>query len=174
MLVLAVVTVFVAGLMVGRTPEYLRKKITTREIKLVSLSILVMPVVVLAGTAVAIALPGPRSSMLNHGPHGLSEILYGFMSATNNNGSAFAGLSANTGFYNVGLGLAMLVGRFLPILLVLALAGSLAKQQSVPATAGTLPTHRPLFVVMLAGVAVVVAGLTFFPALALGPLAEGL
>jgi K+-transporting ATPase ATPase A chain len=174
MLVLAVVTVFVAGLMVGRTPEYLRKKITTREIKLVSLSILVMPVVVLAGTAVAIALPGPRSSMLNHGPHGLSEILYGFMSATNNNGSAFAGLSANTGFYNVGLGLAMLVGRFLPILLVLALAGSLAKQQPVPATAGTLPTHRPLFVVMLAGVAVVVAGLTFFPALALGPLAEGL
>jgi K+-transporting ATPase ATPase A chain len=174
MLVLAVVTVFVAGLMVGRTPEYLRKKITTREIKLVSLSILVMPVVVLAGTAVAIALPGPRSSMLNHGPHGLSEILYGFMSATNNNGSAFAGLSANTGFYNVGLGLAMLVGRFLPILLVLALAGSLARQQPVPATAGTLPTHRPLFVVMLAGVAVVVAGLTFFPALALGPLAEGL
>jgi K+-transporting ATPase ATPase A chain len=173
MLVLAVVTVFVAGLMVGRTPEYLRKKITTREIKLVSLSILVMPVVVLAGTALAIALPGPRSSMLNHGPHGLSEILYGFMSATNN-GSAFAGLSANTGFYNVGLGLAMLVGRFLPILLVLALAGSLARQQPVPATAGTLPTHRPLFVMMLAAVAVVVAGLTFFPALALGPLAEGL
>ena len=173
-LVLAIVTVFIAGLMVGRTPEYLRKKITAREIKLVSLSILVMPVAVLVGTGIAMAFPGPRESILNAGPHGLSEVLYAFMSATNNNGSAFAGLSANTDFYNTGLGLAMLVGRFLPIVLVLALAGSLARQTPVPATAGTLPTHRALFASMLAGVIVIVAGLTFFPVLALGPLAEGL
>lgn len=173
-LVLAIITVFVAGLMVGRTPEYLTKKITGREIKLVSLSILTMPVVVLAGTGLAMALAGPKESILNAGPHGLSEVLYAFMSAGNNNGSAFAGLSANTDFYNTGLGLAMLVGRFVPIVVVLALAGSLAKQAPVPATAGTLPTHRPLFVAMLVGVIVIVAGLTFFPALALGPLAEGL
>ena len=151
-LVLAIVTVFVAGLMVGRTPEYLRKKITAREIKLVSLYILTMPVLVLAGTGLAMALSGPKESILNPGPHGLSEVLYAFMSAGNNNGSAFAGLSANTDFYNTALGLAMLAGRFLPIVLVLALAGSLARQQPVPATAGTLPTHRPLFVGMLVGV----------------------
>jgi potassium-transporting ATPase potassium-binding subunit len=174
MLVLAIVTVFVAGLMVGRTPEYLRKKITAREIKLVSLYILTMPVLVLAGTGLAMGLPGPRQSILNPGPHGLSEVLYAFMSAGNNNGSAFAGLSANTGFYNTALGMVMLAGRFVPIVLVLALAGSLAGQQPVPETAGTLPTHRPLYVGMLVGVVVVVAGLTFFPALALGPLAEGL
>ena len=112
--------------------------------------------------------------MLNSGPHGLSEVLYAFMSAANNNGSAFAGLSANTTFYDIGLGLAMLLGRFLPIVFVLALAGSLARQQKVPGTSGTLPTHGPLFVSMLTGVAVIVAGLTFFPALALGPLADGL
>jgi K+-transporting ATPase ATPase A chain len=174
MLVLAIVTVFIAGLMVGRTPEYLRKKITGREIKLVSLYILTMPVLVLAGTGLAMGLPGPRASMLNTGPHGLSEVLYAFMSAGNNNGSAFAGLSANTAFYNTVLGIVMLAVRFLPIVLVLALAGSLARQQPVPATAGTLPTHRPLFVAMLAGVVIIVAGLTFFPVLALGPLAEGL
>jgi potassium-transporting ATPase potassium-binding subunit len=174
MLVLAIVTVFIAGLMVGRTPEYLRKKITSREIKLVALYILTMPVIVLAGTAIAMALPGPRESILNPGPHGLSEVLYAFMSAGNNNGSAFAGLSANTGFYNTALGLTMLAGRFLPMILVLALAGSLARQQPVPATAGTLPTHRPLFVAMLTGVTLLVAGLTFFPVLALGPMAEGL
>jgi K+-transporting ATPase ATPase A chain len=174
MLVLAIVTVFVAGLMVGRTPEYLRKKITSREIKLVSLYILTMPVLVLAGTGLAMTLSTAKSSILNPGPHGLSEVLYAFMSATNNNGSAFAGLSANTGFYNTALGLAMLAGRFIPIVFVLALAGSLARQRSVPATAGTLPTHRVLFVAMLYGVVVIVAGLTFFPALALGPLAEGL
>jgi len=173
-LVLAIVTVFVAGLMVGRTPEYLKKKITTREIKLVSLSILTMPLVVLAGTGIAMALSGPKASILNSGPHCLSEVLYAFMSAGNNTGSAFAGLSANTDFFNTGLGLAMLIGRFLPIIFVLALAGSLAQQAPVPATAGTLPTHRPLFVAMLIGVIVIVAGLTFFPALALGPLAEGL
>jgi K+-transporting ATPase ATPase A chain len=174
MLVLAIVTVFVAGLMVGRTPEYLRKKITAREIKLVSLYILTMPVLVLAGTGLAMGLPGPKESILNPGPHGLSEILYAFMSAGNNNGSAFAGLSANTGFYNTALGLVMLAGRLVPIVLVLALAGSLARQHPVPETAGTLPTHRPLYVGMLVGVVLIVAGLTFFPALALGPLAEGL
>ena len=173
-LVLAVLTVFVAGLMVGRTPEYLRKKIRAREMKLVSLYILTMPVIVLAGTGLAMALPGPKESILNPGPHGLSEVLYAFMSAGNNNGSAFAGLSVNTEFYNTILGLTMLSVRFIPIILVLALAGSLANQQPVPATAGTLPTHRPLFVGMLTGVIVIVAGLTFFPALALGPLAEGL
>jgi len=174
MLVLAIVSVFIAGLMVGRTPEYLRKKITVREIKLVSLSILIMPVLVLAGTGLAMGLSKPKESILNPGPHGLSEVLYAFMSATNNNGSAFAGISVNTGFYNTALGVCMLAGRFIPIVLVLALAGSLARQQAVPATAGTLPTHRPLFVGMLVGVVVIVAGLTFFPALALGPLAEGL
>ena len=174
MLVVAILTVFVAGLMVGRTPEYLRKKITSREIKLVSLYILTMPLVVLIGTGIAMSFDGPRASMLNGGPHGLSEVLYGFMSAGNNNGSAFAGLSANTTFYNVALGLAMLIGRFLPIIFVLGLAGSLARQQEVPSTDGTLPTHGPLFVGMLTGVAVIVAGLTFFPVLALGPLAEGL
>jgi len=173
-LVMAIVTVFVAGLMVGRTPEYLRKKITSREIKLVSLYILTMPVLVLAGTGLAMTLSTAKASILNPGPHGLSEVLYAFMSATNNNGSAFAGLSANTGFYNTALGIAMLAGRFIPIVFVLALAGSLARQRSVPATAGTLPTHRLLFVAMLYGVVVIVAGLTFFPALALGPLAEGL
>jgi len=173
-LVLAIVTVFIAGLMVGRTPEYLGKKITSREIKLVSLYILTMPVLVLAGTGLAMSLSGPKQSILNPGPHGLSEVLYAFMSATNNNGSAFAGLSANTGFYNVGLGVIMLTGRFIPMLLALGLAGSLARQRSVPETAGTLPTHGTLFVTMLAGVVVIVAGLTFFPALALGPLAEGL
>jgi K+-transporting ATPase ATPase A chain len=167
-------TVFVAGLMVGRTPEYLHKKVTAREIKLVSLYILTMPVVVLVGAAIAMSFAGPRASMLNSGPHGLSEVLYAFTSAANNNGSAFAGISANTPFYNVALGLAMLIGRFLPILFVLALAGSLARQQAVPETSGTLPTRGPLFVTMLVGVVVIVAGLTFFPVLALGPLAEGL
>lgn len=174
LLVLAVITVFVAGLMVGRTPEYLGKKLAAREIKLVSLYILTMPLVVLVGTGVAMSVESARSSILNSGPHGLSEVLYAFMSATNNNGSAFAGLSANTAFYNIGLGLAMLLGRFLPMVFVLALAGSLASQQRVPRTTGTMPTHGPLFVSMLTGVAVIVAGLTFFPVLALGPLAEGL
>jgi K+-transporting ATPase ATPase A chain len=173
-LVLATITVFVAGLMVGRTPEYLGKKVTAREIKLVSLYILTMPVVVLALAGVAITLRTARASILNPGPHGLSEVLYAFMSGTNNNGSAFAGLNANTDFYNSALGVAMLAGRFLPILFVLALAGSLARQQPVPPTLGTLPTHRPLFVGMLVGVIIIVAGLTFFPALALGPMAEGL
>ena len=174
LLVLAIMTVFVAGLMVGRTPEYLRKKITGREIKLVSLYILTMPLIVLIGTGIAMSFATPRASMLNTGPHGLSEVLYGFMSAANNNGSAFAGLSANTTFYNIALGLAMLLGRFVPMIFVLGLAGSFARQPQVPRTEGTLPTHGPLFVGMLTGVVVIVAGLTFFPALALGPLAEGL
>jgi K+-transporting ATPase ATPase A chain len=174
MLVLAIVTVFVAGLMVGRTPEYLRKKIRAREMKLASLYFLTTPALVLAGTGTAMAFPGTRAAMLNPGAHGLSEVLYAFTSASNNNGSAFAGLAANTHWYNTALGLAMLLGRFLPIVFVLALAGSLAAQRHVPVTAGTLHTHGGLFVGMLVGVVLVLVALTFFPALALGPLAEGL
>lgn len=174
MLVLAVITVFVAGLMVGRTPEYLGKKINPREIKIASSYFLVTPLIVLVGTAIAIALPGERAAMLNSGPHGLSEVLYAFTSAANNNGSAFAGLSANTNWYNTALGLAMVFGRFLPIVLVLALAGSLARQGTTPESAGTLPTHRPQFVGMVAGVTVILVALTFLPMLALGPLAEGI
>ncbi|OBH54411.1 K+-transporting ATPase subunit A [Mycobacterium colombiense] len=173
-LMLAVITVFVAGLMVGRTPEYLGKKITPREIKLAASYFLVTPLIVLTGTAIAMGLPGQRAGMLNGGPHGLSEVLYAFTSAANNNGSAFAGLSANTDWYNTALGLAMAFGRFLPIVLVLALAGSLARQGSTPDSAGTLPTHRPQFVGMVAGVTLIVVALTFLPMLALGPLAEGI
>ncbi len=174
MLILAVITVFVAGLMVGRTPEYLGKKITPREIKLAASYFLVTPLLVLVGTAVAMALPGQRASMLNTGPHGLSEVLYAFTSAANNNGSAFAGISVNTEWYNTALGLAMVTGRFLPMILVLALAGSLAKQGTTPESVGTLPTHRPQFVGMVAGVTVILVALTFLPVLALGPLAEGI
>jgi K+-transporting ATPase ATPase A chain len=174
MLVLAVITVFVAGLMVGRTPEYLGKKLAGREVKFASLYLLTTPLLVLVGAALAMALPGERTSMLNSGPHGLSEILYAFTSAANNNGSAFAGISVNTVWYNTALGIVMLLGRFLPIVFVLGLAGSLARQKPVPASEGTLPTHRLLFVGMLAGVTLIVVALTYFPALALGPLAEGL
>lgn len=174
MLILAVITVFVAGLMVGRTPEYLGKKITPREIKLAAAYFLVSPLIVLIGTSVAMALPGERASMLNTGPHGLSEVLYAFTSAANNNGSAFAGLAANTEWFNTALGLAMVFGRFLPIIVVLALAGSLAEQGATPASIGTLPTHRPQFVGMVVGVTVILVALTFLPALALGPLAEGI
>ena len=174
MLILAVITVFVAGLMVGRTPEYLGKKITPREIKLAATYFLVTPLIVLTGTAIAMAMPGQRASMLNTGPHGLSEVLYAFTSAANNNGSAFAGISVNTEWYNTALGLAMLFGRFLPIILVLALAGSLASQGTTPASIGTLPTHRPQFVGMVTGVTIILVALTFLPMLALGPLAEGL
>jgi K+-transporting ATPase ATPase A chain len=173
-LVLAVVTVFVAGLMVGRTPEYLGKKIQAREIKLSSLYILATPTLALVGTAAAIALAGERASILNPGAHGLSEILYAFTSTSNNNGSAFAGLSVNTVWYNTVLGLVMLLSRFVPIIFVLGLAGSLARQKPTPASVGTLPTHRPLFMMMLLGVILIVVGLTYFPALALGPIAEGL
>lgn len=174
MLVIAVVTVFIAGLMVGRTPEYLGKKIGPRQMKLASIYILITPLLVLAGTGLAMALPAARESMLHSGPHGLSEVLYAFTSASNNNGSAFAGLSANTQFYNTALGVCMALGRFLPIIVVLALAGSLASQTRAAETEGTLPAYRPQFVVLVVGVALLVTGLTFFPALALGPLAEGL
>jgi K+-transporting ATPase ATPase A chain len=173
-LVLAIIAVFVAGLMVGRTPEYLGKKLGGREMKFASLYILTTPAIVLVGAGLAMALPGERAGMLNSGPHGFSEVLYAFTSAGNNNGSAFAGISVNTDWYNTALGLAMLFGRFLPMVFVLALAGSLASQQPVPVTTGTLPTHRPQFVGLLAGVILIVVGLTYFPALALGPLAEGL
>ncbi|WP_214410716.1 potassium-transporting ATPase subunit KdpA [Sphaerisporangium fuscum] len=174
MLVLAVITVFVAGLMVGRTPEYLGKKIGSREIKLASLYFLTTPVLVLLGTALAMASPERRASMLNPGAHGLSEVLYAFTSASNNNGSAFAGLTVDTPWYDTALGLCMAFGRFLPIVFVLGLAGSLARQAPVPASAGTLPTYRPQFAGMVAGVTVVLVALTFLPALALGPLAEGI
>ena len=173
-LIMAVVAVFIAGLMVGRTPEYLGKKIRAREIKLAAIYILITPTLVLFFTALAMALPTPPHSMLNSGPHGFSEVLYAYTSGANNNGSAFAGLNANTDWYNTTIGLAMLLGRFLPIVFVLALAGSLAEQRPVPVTAGTLKTHRPLFAGLLVGAVLIIAGLTFFPALALGPLAEGL
>ncbi len=173
MLVLAVVTVFIAGLMVGRTPEYLGKKIGSREIKFASLYFLMTPLLVLLGTAAAFAT-GNNDTALNTGPHGLSEVLYAFTSASNNNGSAFAGIGVNTPWWNTALGTAMLLGRFVPIVLVLALAGSLAAQQPTPASVGTLKTYQPLFVGMLVGVTVVLVSLTYLPALALGPLAEGL
>lgn len=173
MLVIAVVTVFVAGLMVGRTPEYLGKKISAREIKFASLYFLATPALVLIGTAAALAT-GNWRTQLNVGPHGFSEVLYAFTSAANNNGSAFAGITVNTPWWDTALGLAMLLGRFLPIILVLGLAGSLAAQKPVPASAGTLPTHKPLFIAMMVGVLVILVALTFLPALALGPLAEGL
>ena len=174
MLILAIITVFVAGLMVGRTPEYLGKKITPREIKLAATYFLITPLIVLTGTAIAMALPGQRAGMLNTGPHGLSEVLYAFTSAANNNGSAFAGISVNTEWYNTALGLAMVFGRFLPMMFVLALAASLAKQGKAPESIGTLPTHRPQFVGMVAGVTLILVALTFLPMLALGPLAEGI
>ena len=173
LLILAVITVFVAGLMVGRTPEYLGKKIGAREMKLASLYLLTTPALVLIGTAAAFAT-GNNSTALNVGPHGLSEVLYAFTSASNNNGSAFAGITVNTPWWDTALGLAMLLGRFLPMVLVLALAGSLAKQTVVPESEGTLPTYRPLFVGMVVGVTLIVVALTYFPALALGPLAEAL
>jgi K+-transporting ATPase ATPase A chain len=173
MLILAVLTVFLAGLMVGRTPEYLGKKIGAREVKLASLYFLTMPALVLVGTAAALATASGRAGILNSGAHGLSEVLYAFASSANNNGSAFAGLSVGSTWYDTATGLAMLFGRFLPIVFVLALAGSLAGQSPVPESPGTLRTHQPLFVGMLVGVTVILVALTFLPALALGPLAEG-
>jgi potassium-transporting ATPase potassium-binding subunit len=174
MLILAIITVFVAGLMVGRTPTYLGKRIGGTEMKYAASYLLVTPAVVLIGTATALALPAGRAGPLNSGPHALTEIAYAFGSAANNNGSAFAGLSANTDFYNIALGIAMFVGRLLPIALVLGLAGTLARQGMRPDDSGTLPTYRPQFVVMLVGVVILVAALTYLPALALGPIAEGL
>ncbi|GAA1408279.1 potassium-transporting ATPase subunit KdpA [Catellatospora coxensis] len=173
MLIIAVITVFVAGLMVGRTPEYLGKKIGAREIKFASMYFLITPALVLIGVAAAMAT-GNWSTQLNVGPHGFSEVVYAFTSAANNNGSAFAGITVNTPWWDTALGLAMLLGRFLPLIFVLGLAGSLARQAPVPASAGTLPTHKPLFIGMVVGVVVILVALTFLPALALGPLAEGL
>ncbi len=174
MLIMAVIAVFIAGLMVGRTPEYLGKKISTREIKLAAVYILITPALVLVFAAASMSLPTPPHSMLNTGAHGFSEVLYAFTSAANNNGSAFAGLNANNDWFNTMTGLAMLLGRFLPMVFVLALAGSLAEQKPVPVTAGTLRTEKPLFTGLLVGAILIITGLTYFPALALGPLAEGL
>ncbi|MEU4949052.1 potassium-transporting ATPase subunit KdpA [Streptomyces lavendulae] len=174
MLIMAIIAVFIAGLMVGRTPEYLGKKIGTREIKLAACYILITPALVLCFTAAAMALPTPPHSMLNPGAHGFSEVLYAYTSGANNNGSAFAGLNADTQWFNSTIGIAMLLGRFLPMVFVLALAGSLAEQKPVPETAGTLRTDKPLYAGLLVGTIVIITGLTYFPALALGPLAEGL
>ncbi|WP_183066020.1 potassium-transporting ATPase subunit KdpA [Streptomyces sp. gCLA4] len=174
MLIMAIIAVFIAGLMVGRTPEYLGKKIGTREIKLAACYILITPALVLCFTAAAMALPTPANSMTNAGAHGFSEILYAYTSGANNNGSAFAGLNADTQWFNSTIGIAMLLGRFLPMVFVLALAGSLAGQRPVPETAGTLRTDKPLYAGLLVGTIVIITGLTYFPALALGPLAEGL
>jgi K+-transporting ATPase ATPase A chain len=174
-LVLTIIAVFLAGLMVGRTPEYLGKKLGRREVTLASISILAMPALVLLGTGLALALPSVTSSSLaNPGAHGLSEVLYAYTSASNNNGSAFAGLTVTNNFYESTLGIAMVLGRFVPILAALALAGALAEQKKVPVTAGTLPTTGALFASLLAGTALLVAALTFVPALALGPIAEAL
>ena len=174
MLVFAILAVFMAGLMIGRTPEYLGKKIEAHEMKLTSIAILVTPIVVLAGTAIAVASEAGRAGVANPGAHGFSEILYALTSAGNNNGSAFAGLSANTPFYNSLLGLAMWLGRFGVIVPVLAIAGSLAAKKRLPATAGTLPTHGPLFVLLLIGTVLLVGLLNYVPALALGPVVEHL
>ncbi|MFE9478863.1 potassium-transporting ATPase subunit KdpA [Streptomyces spororaveus] len=174
MLIMAIIAVFIAGLMVGRTPEYLGKKIGTREIKFAACYILITPALVLGFTAAAMALDTPANSMTNTGAHGFSEILYAYTSGANNNGSAFAGLNADTQWFNSTIGIAMLLGRFLPMVFVLALAGSLAEQKPVPETAGTLRTDKPLYTGLLVGTILIVTGLTYFPALALGPLAEGL
>ena len=174
MLMLAVVTVFLSGLMVGRTPEYLGKKIGQREIVMVALYVLTTPVLVLVGGAVALTASEGLTGLQASGPHGLSEAVYAVTSASNNNGSAFAGLTSGTPFWNTLLGLCMLLGRFVPIVFVLALAGRFAAQRKLPPSAGTLPTHRPLFVALLAGVALVVVGLTYVPVLALGPIVESL
>jgi len=171
-LVFAILGVFIAGLMIGRTPEYLGKKIESAEMKLASLFILTTPFLVLIGTALAVAVAAGKAGVANPGPHGFSEILYAFSSAANNNGSAFAGLSANTVFYNVATGIVMWLGRYWPIVLALALAGSLAGRKRIPVTEGTLPTHGPLFVALLIGTNLLIGVLTNVPALALGPIVE--
>jgi len=173
-LVFAILAVFIAGLMVGRTPEYLGKKIEAKEVQMSMLAILVLAASILGFAALASVHPAGLAGPLNKGPHGFSEILYAFTSATGNNGSAFAGLSANTFFYNLTLGLAMLIGRFLMIIPIMAVAGSLVAKKVVPPSAGTFPTHGPLFVSLLVGVILIVGGLTFFPALSLGPIVEHL
>ena len=172
MLTFVIIAVFIAGLMIGRTPEYLGKKVEAYEIKMASLVILIPILTVLFGTAIAVSIPDSRAAVFNPGAHGFSEILYAFSSAGNNNGSAFAGLGANTGFYNIALGLAMLFSRYWTAIPVLAIAGSMARKKIVPSGPGTLPTHNPLFVVWLIVVVIIVGALSFFPALALGPIAE--
>jgi K+-transporting ATPase ATPase A chain len=174
MLLFVVLSIFVAGLMVGRTPEYVGKKIEAREVKMAMLAILILPLMYLGWTAVAVVLPSAIASMANAGPHGFSEVLYAFTSATANNGSAFGGLTGNTLFYNLTLGCSMLVGRFFMIVPAMALAGALVEKKSIPASAGTLPTTGSLFVGLVVGVILIVGGLTFFPALALGPIVEHL
>jgi K+-transporting ATPase ATPase A chain len=174
MLMFAITAVFISGLMVGRTPEYLGKKIEAFEMKMASLVILIPPITVKLGTAIGVIAGAGRAGILNPGPHGFSEVLYAFSSVANNNGSAFAGLNANTPFYNLLLGLAMLVGRYWLAIPTLAIAGSLAQKKKVPAGAGTLPTHTPLFVFLLVATVLIVGALAFFPALALGPLVEHL
>lgn len=174
LVMMTLLAVFLGGLMIGRTPEYLKQRLHARHMKLVSLYILTLPAVALIGTAAAMALPGERASMLNAGPHGLSEVLYAFTSATANNGSAFAGLSGNTTWYNIVLALAMVVGRFLPIVAVLAIAGTFAAQQAGVITAGTLRTHTPTFVFLIASATLLIVGLEYLPALALGPTADAL
>ncbi|MBB1089884.1 potassium-transporting ATPase subunit KdpA [Rhodopseudomonas palustris] len=174
MLLFVVLAIFIAGLMVGRTPEYVGKKIEAREVKMAMLAILVLPLMYLGWTAVAVVMPSAVASMANAGPHGFTEVLYAFTSATGNNGSAFGGLSANTMFYNLTLACSMLVGRFFMIIPAMALAGSLAAKRSIPPSAGTLPTTGPLFVGLVVGVILIIGGLTFFPALALGPIVEHL
>jgi potassium-transporting ATPase potassium-binding subunit len=174
LVVMALLAVFLGGLMVGTTPEYLKKRLRAPQMKLVSMYILVMPVVILLGCSVAMAFPGERAAMTNSGAHGLSEVLYAFTSSAGNNGSAFAGLNGNTTWYNVALALAMVAGRFLPIIFVLALAGSFAKERTGVVTVGTLGTHRPNFVGLIAGVTLIMVGLEYLPALALGPLADAL
>ncbi|WP_069268978.1 potassium-transporting ATPase subunit KdpA [Paraburkholderia nodosa] len=174
MLVFALLAVFIAGLMIGRTPEYVGKKIESYEMKMVSLAVLIMPMIVLVGTSIGVLSPLGTAGISNPGPHGFSQILYAFTSATNNNGSAFAGLSVNTPFYNVLLAIAMWFGRFVPAVAVLAVAGSLAQKKRIGVTEGTLPTHGPLFVVLLLGAVLLIGALTFVPALALGPVAEHL
>lgn len=173
-LMFIIVTVFVAGLMVGRTPEYLGKKIEAKEVKMAMLAILCLPLAMLIFTAIAVVLPTGVASMANAGPHGFSEVLYAYTSAAANNGSAFGGLTGNTPWYNITLGIGMLMGRFLVIIPALAIAGSLVAKKTVPASAGTFPTDGPLFVGLLVGVILIVAGLTFFPALAIGPIVEHL
>jgi potassium-transporting ATPase potassium-binding subunit len=173
-LIFAIIGVFIAGLMIGRTPEYIGKKIEAFEMKMSSIAILVMPFIVLVGTAVAVSVESGKAGVANPGAHGFAEILYAFSSAANNNGSAFAGLSANTLFYNTALGLTMWIGRYWPIVAVLAIAGSLAAKKRIPVTGGTMPTHGVTFVVLLIGTVLLVGALTFVPALALGPIVEHL
>jgi K+-transporting ATPase ATPase A chain len=174
MLIFAIIGVFIAGLMIGRTPEYLGKKIESFEMKMSSIAILVMPFIVLVGTAVAVSIPAGQAGVANPGAHGFAEILYAFTSAANNNGSAFGGISANTVFYNTVLGVVMWIGRYWPIVAVLAIAGSLARKKRVPVGVGTMPTHGPTFVILLVGTVLLVGALTFVPALALGPIVEHL